>query len=235
MRLHHFLFILAGCPAPPDPLGAAPGTGSASAPDDGESGEPETGSDSGEVVCDLDPDLLDRSENGYPAGPYGTDVGDRLANSIGLLDCDGNVRDLAEFFGDCNRGVLINIGAGWCGPCQEETLDFPDVYASYHDAGIEIVQVLYQDWNAQTPTSQFCEEWRTGDWPSGEVELNAPFPVFLDPTASWSFDLLVNPASATPINLLLDANADIRWKSEGTLVPVATLQTQFDLVLADPY
>jgi thiol-disulfide isomerase/thioredoxin len=194
---------------------------------------------------DLDEARLDREEDGYP-GPgdegYGTDVGQRLANSDGLQlrDCDGEVRDFKEFFepredGMYNRGVLVNIGAGWCGPCQEETIEFAEVYDDYRERGIEFVQVLFQDWSSQAPTTQFCEEWRTGDWEGERVDLDLAFPVFIDQINDWTSIYLQDPASATPINMLVDANANIRFKSEGIKLRPGDLRTQLDLVIGAPY
>lgn len=225
--------VLVGCAPPPeiDANQSALAT-PMSGPDDGGGG-------------DLDESKLDREEDGYPSAGregYGTEVGERLANSDGLQlrDCDGEVRDFEEFFavrddGKYNRGILVNIGAGWCGPCQDETLEFTEVYEDYHDEGIEFVQVLYQDWSAQAPTTDFCEEWRTGKWEGESVDIDLPFPVFIDQINDWTSVYLQDPASATPINMLVDANANIRFKSVGVKLEPGDLRTQLDLVMGAPY
>jgi len=228
-----------GCAPPPD-LGGASASGDAAG-----SGGPA-----------LDPERLDRSAPegacGYPsAGPngYGADVGQRLRNSapMPLTTCDGTSIELADYFcprddnyGDFNRGILINIGAGWCGPCLEETLEFPELYAEYHDQGIEIVQILFQDWDAQTPSKSFCGDWSTGQWAAEgggaqDVGINLQFPVALDQVYDWTSQYLSDPAAATPVNFLLDANGTIRWKLEGQKPDPALLRAQLDLVIADPY
>ena len=202
----------------------------------------------------LDPARLDRSAEGGPCGypgegaaGYGTDVGQRLANSDGftLIDCDGTERTLGDFLcertegaGDFNRGVLVNIGAGWCGPCQEETLEFPELYEEFHGEGIEIVQIMFQDWDAQSPTRGFCSDWTTGQWGEAGLQpegLSLAFPVLIDQIFDWTSIYLQDPQSATPVNLLIDANANIRWKSEGQKVGLPTLRAQLRLVLDDPY
>jgi len=211
-------------------------------------------SDGGGDLAALDVERLDRSVAegpcGYPAegaSGYGTDVGERLANSeaFTLIDCDGNQHTLADYLcersegaGDFNRGVLINIGAGWCGPCQEETLEFPELYDEFHDQGIEIVQIMFQDWEAQSPTRTFCSDWTTGQW--GEVGLSPEglslrYPVLLDQIFDWTSIYLQDPQAATPVNILIDANANIRWKSEGQKIGLPTLRAQLQLVLDDPY
>ncbi len=191
---------------------------------------------------ELDIDELDRSEAGecgYPTGPYGTRVGDRVANTIGfdLESCGGDVVEFDTFMcpEDGHRAVLINIGAGWCGPCQEETLEFPDLYDEFADQGLEIVQVMFQDWTAQLPTSSFCEDWVNGEWEGGDIDLQLPFPVLVDQTNEWTGIYLQDPQAATPINMLIDANGNIRWKSEGQKVGLDVLRTQINAVLASPY
>lgn len=193
----------------------------------------------------LDPERLDRSADGYPGpGPegYGAQVGQRLANSDGLqlVDCDGQVRDFAEFFesradGLHNRGTLLSIGAGWCGPCQEETVELPELYEEFYDRGIEIVQVMFQDWASQAPTTAFCRDWVEGRWEGESLDLALPFPVFVDQLGDWTNIYLQDPQASTPINLLVDANANIRFKSEGVKVDAADLRLQFELVIESPY
>ncbi len=190
----------------------------------------------------LDESQLDRAADGqcgYPAGPYGTGVGDRLANTLGfnLEGCDGDVVEFDSFM--CpeagNKALLINIGAGWCGPCQEETLEFPELYEEFEGQGLEIVQVMFQDWTSQLPTSSFCEDWVTGEWADRQIELDLAFPVLVDQTNAWTGVYLQNPQAATPINMLIDANGNIRWKSEGQKVGLDVLRTQIGAVLASPY
>jgi len=215
---------------------------------------PNTGTDTGDDMTatanptgngsggGLDESQLDRSADGqcgYPAGPYGTGVGDRLANTIGfnLEGCDGDVVEFDSFM--CpeagNKALLINIGAGWCGPCQEETLEFPELYEEFGGQGLEIVQVMFQDWTSQLPTSSFCEDWVTGEWSDRQVDLDLAFPVLVDQTNEWTGVYLQNPQAATPINMLIDANGNIRWKSEGQKVGLDVLRTQIGAVLASPY
>ncbi|MCP5065308.1 MAG: redoxin family protein [bacterium] len=139
-----------------------------------------------------------------------------------LIDCDGNNVEFADFFcerGDIgvhNRAVLLNIGAGWCEPCRIETReDLPPAYAALHDQGLEIVQVMFQDWDAASPTRMFCTDWKEGNWREGDIGQQLAFPILVDQVNDWRQIYLSAPDSQTPTNLLLDANGNIRWKEAG--------------------
>lgn len=201
---------------------------------------------------ELDVARLDREAPGGACGfpsagdaGYGVDVGKRIANNAAALsDCEGTDLELADFFcerddGQHNRGILISIGAGWCGPCQEETLEFAPLYEEFHPRGIEMLQVLFQDWNAQAPTMQFCNDWRDGQWvgvDGDEVDATRlPFPIAVDQLFEWTGGYLSDPASAVPMSILVDANGNIRWKIEGAKPDPAVLRSQLELVIGEPY
>ena len=207
----------------------------------------------------LDEARLDRSSEGglcgYP-GPgengYGTEVGQRIANfgqmgATKIIDCDGNEIELADLFckrseyldkyptagggdhEDYNKALLLSIGAGWCEPCIEETEELmPEVYAPLYDQGLEIVQVLFQDDGAQPPTKSFCRDWRDDRFPD-----RLQFFVALDQTFGWADEFLIDPQASTPVTMLLDANANIRFKVVGEK-PKNTADEAM-LVMANPY
>lgn len=240
-----------GC-APPPMIGGDDDT-STSGPDGSEGMEVTSADSTGtgsQSTCELDPALLDRMAEGgacgYPGpGPsgYGTEVGQRLANNTDeqLSTCDGEPVELADYLcsgedGPCNRVLLVNIGAGWCLPCQAETLEFPELYEEFHDQGLEIVQVLYQDWVASAPTGAFCNDWASGNWSGGGGQgVALDFPVIMDQAFDWGSIYLQDPAAATPINMLIDANGNIRWKLEAQQAPLEVLRAQIELILEDPY
>lgn len=56
----------------------------------------------------------------YPAGPYGAgELGD-VFEDIALDDCDGNPVRLGDLLWAAKL-VHVNVGAGWCQPCIDET------------------------------------------------------------------------------------------------------------------
>jgi hypothetical protein len=233
LRALSFSLATTACSAPQLPAGLTSSSG---------------GTEGGGPVA-LDPALLDRSASnldgdgcGYPSDQevaYGIEVGDRVAN-FQLVDCDGNAIEFADYFcerediGVHNRAVLLNIGAGWCEPCRVETReDLPGVYEALHGQGVEIVQVLFQDWDGGAPPKSFCSEWKAGQWPDGDLGFSLAFPVLLDQTNDWRQIYLSTPAAQTPTNLLLDANANIRWKLAGDR-PLG-LQGIVEAVMETPY
>jgi len=208
---------------------------------DGEGDPMSAAASDGAVVEGLDPTRLDRDEScmvgaeecGFPSGGaqgYGTDLGERMANFV-LTDCSGEQRELAELFAPDEAGnyqtgaVLFSLGAGWCEPCKDETEKFPELYDAYRDEGLAIVQVLFQDENAQRPTSAFCDQW--------VQDYNLAFTVLIDPVWDFYPTYLEDVQAATPVTLLVDANANIRYKLEGQVPP--NIELEIDQVLGAPY
>jgi hypothetical protein len=220
-----------------------------------------TGLDSGDTTegGGLDEARLDRSQAdglcGYP-GPgetgYGTQVGQRIANfghpdGTTIIDCDGNEIEFADFMCERsmyagkypeaapsdyqahNRAILLSIGAGWCEPCIEETEELmPKVFEPLYPDGLEIVQIMFQDDDAQPPPKSFCREWR-----DERFDEKLEFFVVLDQTFGWADEFLLMPESSTPVTMLIDANANIRFKLEGE--KPKNMADEARLVMANPY
>lgn len=55
---------------------------------------------------------------------------------FGLLDLDGQQRDLAEWQG---KVILMNFWATWCAPCQYEIPELVKLQRSYADKGLQIL------------------------------------------------------------------------------------------------
>lgn len=180
----------------------------------------------------LDEARLDRDASGFPSpgvNGYGTSLGQRMQN-FALRDCSGQQREFSELFamredGLYNKAILFSLGAGWCEPCKEETLELPGIYDELHGEGFDIVQVLFQDENAERPTTGFCDEW------TGQYGL--PFMVLVDQIWNFYPGYLEDVQAATPVSILVDANANIRYKIEGEAPP--NLELEIQQVFGDPY
>lgn len=215
---------------------ATGGSGEGMGSDDGESGgvPPDAGVAG---TCDLDPSRLDRSANGYPSGPYGTLPGDRFGPAVGstLSDCAGAPRDFSEFFGECNRALLVSIHAGWSGPGRSDREALSAVHAEYRDVGIELVHVLIEDGAGGLPTADFCTAWRDGSLHEGLDPVQPTPVVFMDAEAGWRTSHVEQPTAQLPMHFLLDANANIRLKTVGAALPPNELRAQLDVLRAAPY
>lgn len=159
----------------------------------------------------------------YPAGPYGANVDDTFENLAPLDDCDGN----AVQFGDVlaqSKLTLLSIGAGWCQPCidETETLD-AEIFREYCDQGLRVVQVLFQDEEAQPATKLFCSTWRD--------EFSLSFPVLADPLFETG-KYFTDADSQTPINFLVDSSGKIIFKSVGDTAPTLPQEIERGLAAA---
>lgn len=166
--------------------------------------------------CGLEPAAEDFT---YPPGPYGISVDDRFADFT-LEDCDGTAVSFAQLLSNA-RLVLFNVGAGWCQPCIEETERMEaEIFRPFCGRGLRVVQVLFQDQDSGPATSLFCGQWRDANGLS--------FPVLKDPlfTTSTYFQ---DPASQTPLNMLVDQDARIIYREVGT--PGADLPQRIDTLL----
>jgi len=102
--------------------------------------------DVSDVACDLD----------YPAGPYGTGVGEIVRNhELALAPC-GTI-SMLDLFCDPDAKVLLVFGtAGWCTACIPESDALPGLYADYHDQGLEILALVFEDASGNPATVTFA-------------------------------------------------------------------------------
>ena len=77
-----------------------------------------------------------------------------IAENFTLRDQYGEQVDLYSF---CGKHIMIVVGAGWCGPCQQEASQLQAVAEAYPDA--QVLQLLAQDSNYETPSQGFIEAW----------------------------------------------------------------------------
>lgn len=155
----------------------------------------------------------------YPAGPYGGEVGEQFEDIV-LSDCEANDVAFADILAT-SKATLFNVGAGWCQPCREETMELEDhVFRAHCTEGLAVVQVLFQDNNANPATRFFCSQWKE--------EFGLTFPVLVDPLFETNryFD-----AALTPMNILVDRDGVIRFKEVG-LGATDALDEAIEAVLA---
>ena len=77
-----------------------------------------------------------------------------VAENFTLRDQYGELVDLYSF---CGNHVMLVIGAGWCGPCQQEAAQLQAVAEAYPEA--QILQIVSQDSSYNAPSQGFIESW----------------------------------------------------------------------------
>ena len=141
----------------------------------------------------------------YPEGPLspGSQVGD-LFSDFQLEDCEGNLIQFGDILANSEL-VLFNVSAGWCRSCVDETRTLEEeVFNNFCGRGLKIVQVLFQDEQARPATKLFCSQWRD--------TFGLTFPVLVDPLFITEKYL---ESSQTPLNLLIDKEGVIRYRTTG--------------------
>jgi hypothetical protein len=144
----------------------------------------------------------------YPAGPYGTRVGDVVDPSLswqGYLD-DGttpaNVSVKSYYDCDGSQGItalLLDESATWCVNCENEAQQIaPDVTSTWKSQGIHLVTLMAQDQQTDPATLDTALSWRN------EYELTAGA-TCADP--DWTLKLwggATGNGNGFPTNVLID-------------------------------
>jgi hypothetical protein len=144
----------------------------------------------------------------YPAGPYGTSVGDVVDHS---LSWQGYVNDGAtattvtvKDYYDCDgsqgiSAVLLDESATWCINCENEAQSIaPDVTSTWQSQGIHLVTLMAQDQETDPATLDTALSWRN------EYALTVGA-VCADP--AWTLKLwggATGSGNGFPTNVLID-------------------------------
>ena len=204
-RLTAFAWValaLAGCGGDDAAPGDASGTAGTQAGTGGQAGT-SAGGTAGVPPCLPAPE------------PFGIDpdLGHSFPD-VQLTSCDGKKQSLEEI--RCAHALtLLSIGAGWCAPCKEETPDLQVVSDALADQGLGVVQVMFEDTQANPASTLFCKTW---------VETySLAIPVFIDPAGN-----VLEPVGgvAIPVNVVLDHDGRVVWAINGVVPPdlLGTLQ-----------
>lgn len=113
-------------------------------------------------------------------------------------DPDGKKLTISQFVNN-NKYTLIDFWASWCGPCCAEMPNVVEAYKKYHDKGLEIVGVSFDN--------------NKDAWLSGLKRLNMTWPQVSD-LKGWDCAAsgLYN-IKAIPANILIDSKGVIVAKN----------------------
>jgi hypothetical protein len=183
--------------------------------------------DAGEVDAgiidagEMDAGTVDAGAGPYPAGPYGVSVNRVIENftfpgytssgagvkintlpKLNNLDLQA-IRNAVDSTGKRFRFMLLDISAGWCGPCNQEAQELglngtkSSLTANWLSRGGIFFTVLVEGYNESThnpPVAQDIETWAN--------QHAAQTTLAIDPTQNL-ITQGINP-SAFPTNLVID-------------------------------
>lgn len=149
----------------------------------------------------------------YVDGPFGNRKGDTMTDLgwDGFMDSDADEDDdpfnepprkiqMQNFFqgprGDMDaKVIMINLSAGWCGPCQQEAQVLSTMVPQYRDRGARFLTLMMEDAQGNPPPVDYAKQW-------GE-QFSLVHATGVDPTSStWVY----RTDDAVPMNILVRAS-----------------------------
>jgi hypothetical protein len=176
----------------------------------------------------------------YPRGPYGTDIGDTMANLAfaGKTDANGNGTPVDDpmttiFLSDYQRHALthskvlmLSLCAVWCVPCQIEEPQLVAMWKNYEAAvpgAVKFASVMAQDAGFRDPTESVINFWAR--------RFQVPWDMLIDPQGVQLFPY--SPEEAFPFHLVIRTrDMQITAKILGFDLP--SVQAAIDNILSEP-
>lgn len=212
-------FACGGSKPPPPPVAGL--DAAAEVPADAEAPPPDTGlaevpQDAGTPVeeedAGFDPGLTRRDASlAYPAGPFGTAVGDIVPNIRLYGYPKGSASDpsntwrelnLAQLWdpqgnqgpnGAARKTLFVNVSARWCSFCKLEAATQNDTCKAKADQGLVCYTSIFQNSVGGPATRDDVNYWMT--------TYGLEMPITVDPAFQWG---IFFSEEGTPLNLFVD-------------------------------
>jgi peroxiredoxin len=95
----------------------------------------------------------------YPAGPYGTRIGDRIED-LTFLTIDGTNVSFHDYYQDTTRELLLVFHtAGWCDACAYESRYLNGIYSTYWSQGLSIMAAVFEDDYGYPATREYAQSY----------------------------------------------------------------------------
>lgn len=124
-----------------------------------------------------------------------------IATNFMETDSQGN-----EIILESSRGnvILLTFSTMWCSPCRAEAPELVNLYNTYKERGLVILQCIFQDEDGNPSDLSDLARWLN--------EFGMTFIVFNDPDRST---VNLYNFNAIPFNIVIDRDFIIRYRESG--------------------
>lgn len=163
---------------------------------------------------------------GFPTTAEGVTVGDTVPDRQ-MIDRNGNPVCTRDFAG---KAMLLNSGAGWCPPCQDEAPGIQAVYEEFKSEGFVVVMAMLDDYtnNGTITNEDFFDEWAS--------EYGLTFTLVNDAGGEF-YTQYVDPTDpdygGIPANIIVNRDQVVTFTGIGSMTESA-LRTRVNAAVGQP-